>query len=64
MSQDTEHVVTIVDTDNPKYPLYVACTCGWQCHCRIESEAEARKRNHLGMSGWIAATKGYQVGHL
>ena len=64
MSPDTEHVVTITDVDNFRYPIIVTCTCNWQCHCRTEAEAESRKRNHLGMSGWIAASKGFQVGHL
>lgn len=64
MSQDTDHVVTIVDTDNQLYPILVTCACNWQCHCRTEEEAQFRKREHLSRSGWIAATKGHQVGHI
>jgi hypothetical protein len=58
-----EHRVTVSDTDNPKYPVLVTCSCNYQCHCKSQEEADFRKRNHLGMSGWIEASKGYQVGH-
>jgi hypothetical protein len=58
-----EHTVTVKDTDNPKYPVLVTCTCNYQCHCKTQEEADFRKRVHQGVAGWIEASKGYQVGH-
>jgi hypothetical protein len=57
------HTVTIRDTDNPKYPVLVECTCNYQCQCKTEAEAEFRKRQHETAAGWIEASKGLQHGH-
>jgi len=57
------HIVTIIDVDNPKYPLLVTCTCNYQCHCKTEEEANYRKRSHESASLWLEASKGFQLGH-
>jgi hypothetical protein len=60
---EIKHDVVIKDVDNPMYPLLVECTCGFKCHCRIDVEADFRKRSHESASMWLKATKGWQYGH-
>jgi len=57
------HTVTVKDVDNERYPILVACTCQYQCHCKNEEEANFRKRHHEHSALMLEATKGWQYGH-
>jgi len=58
-----EHKIKVSDTDNPKYPMLVTCSCNFQAMCRNQAEADYYKRHHQSNALMIEATKGYQHGH-
>ena len=58
------HTVTVAEVDNPMYPYLVTCTCNWQAHAKTEQIADYWRRSHEGTQRYLAASKGFQAGHV